>query len=51
MESCRVRAGVKERAMKFLCLAYGDENAWNALTTGEQDALLAQDEVSAEVTR
>ena len=31
--------------MKFLCLAYGSENDWNALTKSEQDALLAQDEV------
>lgn len=31
--------------MKFLCLAYGDEKDWNALTKNEQDALLAQDEV------
>ena len=31
--------------MKYLCLAYGDEAAWNALTKKEQDALLAQDEV------
>jgi uncharacterized protein YndB with AHSA1/START domain len=31
--------------MKYLCLAYGDESAWNALTKKEQDALLAQDEV------
>ena len=31
--------------MKYLCLAYGDEKGWNALTKKEQDALLAQDEV------
>jgi hypothetical protein len=31
--------------MKFLCLAYGDEKDWNALSKEEQDALLAQDEV------
>ena len=31
--------------MKFLCLAYGAENDWKALTKDEQDALLAQDEV------
>ena len=30
--------------MKFLCLAYGDEKDWNALSKTEQDALLAQDE-------
>ena len=30
--------------MKFLCLAYGAEEDWNALTGEEQDALLAQDE-------
>jgi hypothetical protein len=30
--------------MKFLCLAYGDERAWNELPKNEQDALLAQDE-------
>lgn len=31
--------------MKYLCLAYGDEKDWNALTKEQQDALLAQDEV------
>jgi len=31
--------------VKYLCLAYGDEKDWKALTKGEQDALLAQDEV------
>jgi hypothetical protein len=31
--------------MKFLCLAYGDEKDWNALSKSEQDELLAQDEV------
>ena len=31
--------------MKFLCLAYGAEKDWKALTEDEQDALLAQDEV------
>lgn len=31
--------------MRFLCLAYGDEKDWMALTTSEQDELLAQDEV------
>jgi hypothetical protein len=31
--------------MKYLILAYGDEQHWNALTKQEQDALLAQDEV------
>lgn len=31
--------------MKYLCLAYGDEKDWKALTKSEQDALLAQDEV------
>ena len=30
--------------MKYLCLAYGDERAWNTLTKEEQAALLAQDE-------
>lgn len=30
--------------MKFLCLAYGAEKNWKALTNDEQDALLAQDE-------
>ena len=34
--------------MKFLCLAYGAERDWNALPKGEQDALLAQDEVLRE---
>lgn len=31
--------------MKFLCLAYGKEEDWLALTTAEQDELLAQDQV------
>jgi hypothetical protein len=31
--------------MKFLCLAYGDEKAWNALAEKEQERLLAQDQV------
>jgi hypothetical protein len=31
--------------MKYLCLAYGSEEDWKALTKEEQDALLAQDEV------
>jgi hypothetical protein len=30
--------------MKYLCLAYGSEDDWNALRKDEQDALLAQDE-------
>jgi hypothetical protein len=31
--------------MKFLCLAYGAESDWKALSKNEQDSLLAQDEV------
>jgi hypothetical protein len=31
--------------MKFLCLAYGDEKDWSALSKSEQDELLAQDDV------
>jgi hypothetical protein len=31
--------------MKFLCLAFGSEADWNALSKPQQDALLAQDEV------
>ena len=31
--------------MKFLCLAYGAEEDWQALTEAEQDEFLAQDEV------
>jgi hypothetical protein len=31
--------------MKFLCLAYGAEEDWKALSEDEQAALLAQDEV------
>lgn len=31
--------------MKFLCLAYGSEEDWNALSEDEQNTLLAQDEV------
>jgi hypothetical protein len=30
--------------MKFLCLAYGNEEHWNEIPKEEQDALLAQDE-------
>ena len=33
------------RVMKFLCLAYGDDKDWNALSKAEQDQLLAQDEM------
>jgi hypothetical protein len=31
--------------MKFLCLAYGSEKDWDALTKAEQDRLLAQDDL------
>ena len=31
--------------MKFLCLAYGDEDGWNSLSEGERQQLLAQDAV------
>jgi hypothetical protein len=31
--------------MKFLCLAYGDEKDWDALTQNEQKMLLAQDQL------
>ena len=31
--------------MRFLCLAYGDEKDWLALTEEQQKALLAQDQV------
>jgi hypothetical protein len=31
--------------MKYLCLAYGDEEDWKKLTRSEQDKLLAQDQV------
>lgn len=31
--------------MKFLCLAYGRAKDWHGLTSEEQEALLAQDEV------
>ena len=34
--------------MKYLCLAYGSEEDWKALTREEQDALLAQDQVLRE---
>ena len=30
--------------MKFLCLAYGDEKEWNALSPEEQNKLLEQDQ-------
>lgn len=29
--------------MKFLCLAYGDEEGWNSLSEGEKQQFLAQD--------
>jgi hypothetical protein len=31
--------------MKYLCLAYGDEKKWTALSKSEQDKFLAQDQV------
>jgi hypothetical protein len=31
--------------MKYLCLAYGDEEDWKQLTRSEQDKLLAQDQL------
>lgn len=31
--------------MKFLCLAYGSEAGWNALSEAEQEDMLAQDAV------
>jgi len=31
--------------MKFLCLAYGDEEGWNLLTEAEKQEVLAQDAV------
>ena len=31
--------------MKFLCLAYGDEEGWNSLSAGEKREVLAQDAV------
>jgi hypothetical protein len=31
--------------MRYLCLAYGDERDWKALTKEQQEALLRQDEV------
>lgn len=31
--------------MKFLCLAYGDENGWNSLKENERAEVLAQDAV------
>lgn len=30
--------------MKFLCLAYGDEEGWNSLSENEKKEVLAQDE-------
>lgn len=34
--------------MKYLCLAYGDEDGWNSLSEEEQKEVLAQDEVIRE---
>ncbi len=31
--------------MKFLCLAYGDEDGWNSLSDDEKQEVLAQDAV------
>lgn len=31
--------------MKFLCLAFGDEDGWNSLSEDEKNEVLAQDEV------
>ena len=31
--------------MKYLCLAYGDEDGWNSLTDSEKEEVLAQDAV------
>lgn len=31
--------------MKFLCLAYGDEDGWNSLSDDEKQKVLAQDAV------
>ncbi|MEJ2653327.1 MAG: YciI family protein [Gammaproteobacteria bacterium] len=31
--------------MKFLCLAFGDEDGWNSLSENEKQEVLAQDEV------
>ncbi len=34
--------------MKFLCLAYGDEDGWHSLSESEQQEVLAQDVVILE---
>ena len=31
--------------MKFLCLAYGDEDGWNTLTDGEKSEVLSNDKI------
>jgi hypothetical protein len=31
--------------MKFLCLAYGNEEGWNSLSESEKQEVLAQDEI------
>jgi hypothetical protein len=33
--------------MKFLCLAYGDEEGWNTLTAQQKEEVLAEDAVIA----
>jgi hypothetical protein len=43
--SKRIPIQRQERPMKYLCLAYGDEKDWKALTKDEQNALLSHDEV------
>src|SRR5215510_13786363 len=37
-----------EMPMMFLCLAYGDESGWNALTHAEREQVLAADAVIRE---
>jgi hypothetical protein len=41
-------SGTQEAAMRFLCLAYGAEKDWLALSDAERAKLLAQDEVLRE---
>jgi hypothetical protein len=38
----------RRKSMKFLCLAYGGERDWKALTKEQQETLLKQDEMLRE---
>jgi hypothetical protein len=44
-EQCRLKSGdsdAQARGMKFVCLGYGDENAWNGMSITERDDLVQE---------